>query len=371
VPGVKLSICAVAILAVAAPASGAARWRVQYFYDQDKSVLNFVDMQFPSATRGVAVGFIQEGTHQKPISVVTSDSGRTWQTADLPEMPVSLFFLNEGLGWLATAKGGLWKTTEVGKNWQKMPRIPAAAFKVYFTSENNGWAACVKKKVFQTADGGRTWTPVAAAAEPPGNPEYSVYSWIAFATPQFGIVTGFNLPPRRRYQSVPDWVDPEEALTHRDTPHLSYQMVTHDGGKTWKSNAASLFGAVARIRLDAQGSGLGLIEYSASFRYPSEVYKIDWRTGKNQTVFRDRRLHITDVAVAPDGTAYIAGIAVTGQIRDAVPGKVHILTTRDYVTWSEMDVDYKAAGNRVVLALPDKDNLYLATDGGMVLKLVP
>ena len=69
---------------------------------------------------------------------------------------------------------GLWKTTEAGRNWQKLPRIPSPAFRVYFTDENNGWAACAKKKVFQTTDGGRNWTPVAAAAEPPGNPDYSV-----------------------------------------------------------------------------------------------------------------------------------------------------------------------------------------------------
>jgi hypothetical protein len=357
-----------AFLAVAAPGR-AERWRIQYFYDQDKSVLNLVDLQFPSATRGVAVGVIQEGTKQKPVAVVTSDGGAHWQTAELPETPVSLFFLNEGLGWLVTAKGGLWKTTEAGRNWQKLPRIPSPALHVYFTDENNGWAACVKKKVFRTADGGRTWTPVAAAAEPPGNPDYSVYSWIVFATPKVGMVTGYNLPPRRSLQRVPDWVDPEEALSHRDTPHLSYQLITGDGGQTWKSSSASLFGEVSRLRLNAQGTGLGLIQYSPSFRYPSEVYKIDWRTGKSQTVFRDRRFHITDIGVMADGTAYITGPAVVGQMRSALPSKVHVLTTRDFGTWTEMDVDYKALATRVIMAAPDPDHLWLATDTGMILKL--
>lgn len=357
-----------ALIAGAVPGS-AERWRIQYFYDEDKSVLNLVDLQFPSAARGVAVGIIQEGTRQKPVAVVTSDAGVHWQTSELQEVPVSLFFLNEGLGWLVTAKGGLWKTTEAGRNWQKLPRIPSPAHHVYFTDENNGWAACAKKRVFQTTDGGRSWTPVAAAAEPPGNPEYSAYSWITFATPKVGIVTGFNMPPRRTFQTVPDWVDPEEALSRRDTPHLSYQLITLDGGKTWKSSAASLFGEVSRLRLNAQGSGLGLIQYSPSFRYPSEVYKIDWRTGKNQTVFRDRRFHITDIAVTPDGSAYIAGPAVTGQIRSAIPSKVHVLTTRDFATWTEMEVDYKAVARHVVMAAADKDNIWIATDGGMILKL--
>ena len=34
---------------------------MQYFYDEEKSTLNIVDLQFPSATRGVAVGDIVEG----------------------------------------------------------------------------------------------------------------------------------------------------------------------------------------------------------------------------------------------------------------------------------------------------------------------
>jgi hypothetical protein len=357
-----------ALLAGAAPGL-AERWRVQYFYDQDKSVLHLVDLQFPSATRGVAVGIIQEGTKQKPMAVVTSDAGAHWQTTELQEHPVSLFFLNEGLGWLVTAKGGLWKTTEAGKNWQKLPRIPSPAYRVYFTDENHGWAACAKKKVFQTIDGGRNWTVVAAAAEPPGNPDYSAYTWITFATPNVGIVTGFNLPPRRTFQRVPDWVDPEEALSRRDTPHLNYQLITVDGGKTWKSSAASLFGEVSRLRLNTQGTGLGLIEYSPSFRYPSELYKIDWRTGKSQTVFRDKRFHITDVVTLPDGTAYIAGPAVVGQMRDAIPSKIHVLTTRDFATWTEMEVDYKAVATRLVMAAADPDNIWIATDSGMILKL--
>jgi len=32
------------------------------------------------------------------VAVVTSDGGAHWQTVDLKEIPVSLFFLNENLG---------------------------------------------------------------------------------------------------------------------------------------------------------------------------------------------------------------------------------------------------------------------------------
>ena len=116
-------------------------------------------------------------------------------------------------------------------------------------------------------------------------------------------------------------MDPEDALSRRETPHLSYTMVTHDGGKTWQAGSTSLFGQVTRARFSADGPGLGLIEYGDSATYPSEVYKLDWTTGKNQTIFRDKRYAITDVWLTKDGTSYLAGIEMAGQVRSIVPGQ--------------------------------------------------
>ena len=359
-----------ALLLLASPLA-AQRWRTQYFYDQNKTELHFVDMQFPSASRGVAVGVIEEqGKRKKSVALVTSDGGAHWQTVELPDPPVSLFFLNEGLGWLVTAKGGLWQTTEAGKNWQKLSKPPGETLRVYFTTENDGWAAGTKKRVFETHDGGKHWTPLAAAAEPPGDPDDSVYTFVAFANPQFGIITGFNLPPGRTSQRLPDWLDPEYALSRRATPHLSYSLVTHDAGKTWKADSASLFGEVERVRLAPNGVGLGLIGYSNGFRYPSEAYRIDWHTGKSSTVYRDRQFDISDVWLTPGGTAYLAGAKVAGQMRDIIPGKVQVLASRDWTTWKQIAVDYRAVANQVILA-GSGENLWMATDQGMILKLEP
>lgn len=343
------------------------KWRVQYFYDKDKSVLNIADLQFPSATRGVAVGTIVEGRSQKPVAVVTSDGGAHWQTVNLEDQPASLYFLNEGLGWMVTSKG-LWQTTETGRNWRKLPKLPGPIFRVYFVDEKHGFAAGAKKKVYETRDGGQTWTTVGAAAEPPGNPDYSAYTWIAFANPTTGIVTGWNMPPRRD-QRLPDWMDPEAALNRRDYPHLSYSMETRDGGQTWKTSSASLFGQVTRLRFGPHGSALGLLEYGPSFRYPAEVYRVDSRTGRNQTLYRDRKFAISDVWLTADGAAYLAGTQVVGQVRNVAPGKVQVLRSSDFSVWTEMAVDYKAIANRVILAVVDDKNMWLATDNGMILKL--
>jgi photosystem II stability/assembly factor-like uncharacterized protein len=361
-----LALAAASAALFAQAARPAGKWRVQYFYDEDKSVFRIVDLQFPSAIRGIAVGSIVEGDRQKPAAVLTSDGGAHWQTVNLEEPPLSMYFLSESLGWLVTTKG-LWQTTEAGRNWRKLPRLPGQIYRVHFVDEKNGFAAGAKKKVFKTHDGGQTWAPIAAAAEPPGNPDYSAYTWIAFANPNSGIVTGWNMPPRRD-QRMPDWMDPEAALNRRDYPHLSYSMETRDGGKSWKTASASLFGQVSRVRFGAEGLGLGLLEYGPAFRYPSEVYRFDTRSGKTQTLYRDRRLAVSDVWLTKENVAYLAGIQTVGQARNLVPGKVQVLRTSDFSVWSEMAVDYKAVANRVVLSVIDEQNMWLATDSGMILK---
>ena len=116
------------------------------------------------------------------------------------------------------------------------------------------------------------------------------------------------------------------------------------------------------------GFGLGLVEYAASFRYPAEAYRFDLRTGKSQTAYRDRKFAITDLWLGLDGTAYLAGTQVLGQIRNVVPSKVQVLRTKDFSVWTEMAVDYRAVAHRVMLAIADEKNLWMATDSGMILK---
>jgi photosystem II stability/assembly factor-like uncharacterized protein len=368
VPRARIGCLMAALLVAACPLS-AQKWRMQYFYDKAKTELHIVDLQFPSTARGVAVGFIEEnGKNRKSVALVTSDGGEHWQLVDLQEQPVSLFFLNETLGWMVTAKGGLWETNEAGRNWRKLPKPASEIVRVAFTSETDGWAIGGKKKVLETHDGGKRWTPVAAAAEPPGNPDRSAYTWIAFATPQAGIITGWNMPQRDNDQRFPDWLDPEEALARRDLPHLSYSLVTNDGGKTWKAESASLFGEIQRVRLTSSGRGLGLMVFSQGFRYPSEVYRIDWKTGKNETIFRDRQFFVSDVWLGDDGAAYLGGAKVVGQMRGIVPGKIQVLRSTDLVSWREMPVDYRAVANQVLFAAAGK-SMWMATDNGMILKL--
>jgi hypothetical protein len=369
-PQLARPFCALWLLAVWVTPLAAQKWQVQYFYDKAKSGFVIADLQFPSATRGVAVGVIMEGKSQQPTSVVTSDGGAHWQTIPLKEPPVSLFFLNESNGWLVTTKG-LWRTVEAGKTWTKLPKVPGQIFRVYFLDENHGWAVGPKKTALETQDGGKTWKPLGVNAAQYGEDiHYSAYTYIAFATPKIGLITGWNIPPRHFGPRLPDWVDPESTLRQREPPHMSYTLATADGGANWTPSAGSLFGTVARIRFAPNGKGLGLMEYGAAFHYPSEVYSIAWPTGATHTVYRETNFAVSDIWLASDGTAYLAGTQVRGQLRSLIPSKVQVLTSRDLQNWTPIPVDYRAEATGVVVAGADDDHLWLATNTGMILKLV-
>jgi len=370
---------ALAVLAVlAAPAVAqdpaapavAQEWKSQYFYDRAKSSLVILDLQFPSARRGVAVGFVLEGSRRQPAAVITSDGGEHWELTHPEDLPASLFFLNESLGWMV-AGNNLWKTTEAGRSWTKVGKFPKGPIlRVYFMDADNGWAVGSKKTALETHDGGVKWNPVATAAAPPGEPAYSAYIWVAFATPKLGMIMGYNQPPRRWGSQFPDWLDPQGATSYGDVPHLNYSLETRDAGKTWRSTSSSLFGDTTKVRFLPDGTGIGLVEYSQYFRLASEVYTVDWRTGKSESIYKDAKFGVTDVWKMPDGTVYLAGTLALGRLRNLVPGKVQVLTSRDCKTWLAMPVDYRATANRVTLSAPDDQNVWMATDTGMILKLV-
>jgi hypothetical protein len=123
------------------------------------------------------------------------------------------------------------------------------------------------------------------------------------------------------------------------------------------------------VRLTPGGSGLGLIEYNDSFRVPSQVDLLDWKTGGSHTIFRDKHYGITDVWLTAAGTAYLAGIAITGEVRSLVPARIVVLRSENLKDWAEMPVDYRASAQRAVFAAAGDNNLWLATNNGMILRL--
>lgn len=380
--------------ALAQQPAGQSRWTLQYFYDQDGKDLHITDLAFPSAKRGIAVGAIVDREGRKPqfTSLVTSDGGEHWSLTPLKEFPRSIFFLDESNGWLVTGES-LWFTQEAGRSWtrisdqikpdKKLAGAPRTGLilRVWFLDAQHGYAVGLQKSVFETHDGGRTWKPLAEAAVPTSNPAYSVYSHIAFADGRRGMIAGGYAPPRTAGKSreereeegdLPDWMHPERTLGRRQQPRLTIELDTRDGGETWKSGTAPLLGSVVSARLAGE-NGLLVFDYADSFEWPAEVYRLDLKTGKSESVFKKRDRLVTDAAIfayGADGRAFLAAVEPPGRLRSApIPGKVRMLSSTNLKDWVEMPVDYRAVAQSLVLAGPDAEHLWAATDTGMILHL--
>lgn len=357
------------LLALGALAGAAEpRWAMQYLHDQDESRFLINDLKFASAARGAACGTLIEKERERPSALVTSDGGRTWSRVPTKETCLSLFFLNENLGWMV-APGGIWQTEETGRNWHKISGINGV-LRLWFLDEKRGFAVGMRKSIWSTDDGGRRWKRVEVEEKTKTNPSHTAYTFITFASPRLGMILGASQPPRATFSHLPDWMDPERAQKRRQWPALALALETRDGGATWSPTAISMFGQITRLHIAGDLRGLALVEFHDAFQWPSEVYRTDARTGMSARVFREKNRAVTDVLLA-GGAGYLAAIEPPGTLRDLpIPGKLKVLTSSDFSRWAEMPVDYRAEGRRAVFAKAGDGDLWVATDAGMILKLV-
>jgi len=357
----------VLICCLARAAFAADRWTVQFFHDKDHSSLTINDLQFASATRGVAVGYLMEKKSLVPTALVTSDAGKTWTFVTTKEVGTSVFFLNDQSGWMVT-NSGIWSTDEAGRSWKRIYKRRGLR-RVHFVTPEHGWALGAAKTIIETKDSGKTWEKVQAAEDVKLNSDYTSFTWMDFGTSESGIIVGRSRPPSGFRHDLPAWMESSPSKV-RELPSVSVFLETKDAGKTWSPQMASLFGQISRFKLGKKGQGLALIEFENFFDWPSEVLRLDLTTGSNYTALRRKDRAITDVALLDGGPGYAAGFQPSGLIAySPVPGPVKVLRSDDLKTWTEMPVDYRAVARRVVLAAVDATHIWMATDTGMILKL--
>ncbi len=97
--------------------------------------------------------------------MVTSDGGLHWSQYEVKERPLSLFFLNESLGWMVTDRG-LWSTLEGGRAWSKV-QSRKGILQAWFLDANHGYITGMKGLVQETTDGGKTWSKLEASDQAP------------------------------------------------------------------------------------------------------------------------------------------------------------------------------------------------------------
>jgi hypothetical protein len=343
------------------------RWEVQFFHDVDNSELTINDLAFPSPERGVATGVLMEKGDPKPTLIVTSDGGKKWNFVPVQEPPVSIFFLNDSRGWMVTDRG-IWQTDESGLSWRKVANL-RGMLRVYFLDDKHGFAVGAKKSIHETVDGGSRWTKVNITDQIASEADHTTFNWIEFANQAHGSIAGWSRPPRKQDSEFPDWMDPERAQWRKQWPTSTIVVQTTDGGKTWKPSVTSMFGRISRLRMKG-GRGLTLVEFQDAFEYLSEVFSFDLARDKTERVFREKDRAVTDVALTGNA-AYLCGVQTAGKLqRSPIPGRLFVLTSKDLMKWSSMEVDYRAYARRAILAAPDEENMWVATDTGMILKLV-
>ena len=347
-----------------------ARWVLQYFYDRKDEKFTINDFRFTTARHGIAVGWVTEKTGKpKPMSILSNDGGAHWELQPLPDVGLSVFFLNDSVGWLV-AERTLWRTDDGGAKWKKL-KIPKDANinRVYFRDENRGWAVCDHKKVLATTDGAQTWTELQAATQPNANPDYTSYGWIEFLNAKDGIIVGSSLPPRPG-ANRPAWMDPEGASKRREWPSTTLTLETRDGGSTWTAQSAPAFGQTTRFRPTPEGGGLVLIRFANAFDWPSEVYLVQSK-GASTRAYREKDRVVTDCGWLAPNRALLAAIEPPGRLPQLpVPGKLHILESGAAITdWREMKVDYRAFGTSAMLSILNPDLAWVATDTGQILHL--
>ena len=343
---------------------------MNYFFDETDSSLEIVAIQFPSETRGLAIGMINTKGKQKPVALITSDGGKKWAQVLLKEAPFAIHCISDSQCWMATEKG-IWASEESGRDWKKLKGLDGVRA-IHFTSATTGYAAGSRKMAWKTIDGGRNWTRMPEAAKPEASVENSIYSVIA----SFGkdmLIAGASNPPRRDRALYPDWMEPERASTRREWPSLVLMLETRDGGANWITTSASVFGRVTGIVL-GNSSALSLIEYQDAFQWPSEVLRIDYATGKNVPIYNQKQQAITSLAYGKKGEVVLAGIEAVGSLHsNPIPSKVKILKGqvegKEAVLWVPIPVDYRAVAHRVHLARTPSGQLFAATDTGMILEL--
>lgn len=360
-PAPKLSAFLCALLWLPFSVSAAPRWNIQFSYDHADSNFAIDDLECPTAEHCVAAGLIDDKKgHAQGAVVVSSDGGAHWSQYEVKEHPLSLFFLNDGLGWMVTDRG-LWSTSEGGRSWAKI-YASKDILQTWFLDADHGYIAGIKGLVEETADGGKTWSKVDVNGEASETDAKELNFDIISFQGSHGVIIGADVSP-----SATLW----EAGSKPATSGKLTVLETLDAGKKWAYGAIPVDGELAQFRM-WRGFVVTLIQYTNP-KYPigSGVFRTSAASRQTRLIFGERDRVATDIALLSNGGAILATVEPPGASTQVpIPGKLKMFESSNLKLWREMDVDYRAVAQHAILAAPDSKHIWVATDTGAILKLV-
>ena len=187
--------------------------------------------------------------------------------------------------------------------------------------------------------------------------------------PDYGLIMGSVIGPES--DRLPAWMDPLQGVRSHERKSMLVGLETFDGGKNWKSYAASAHGSLAEMKLANDGFALVLFQYKDSYSVPSDIVRVKVGLKPGGSVFSEHDRAVTDFLMLPAGDFFVAAVATPGNSNQVpIPGKLKMLGSKNLKAWVEMDADYRAVAQRAVLAAADTHHVWVATDTGMILNLV-
>ena len=352
------------------PAFARGRFAIQYHFDKDKESMKLGTLDFSSSTHGMATAVkFKDGSPRKNLVLRTTDGGSTWSEVEIGATPYSLTVLDEANSWIV-GDNRLFYSDEGGARWTRRKLPDRKALRVHFQSPERGWAFGIGNIFWETGDGGRSWQPVKESTELKLNSNNTIFAWMEFATPKLGMLVGTSRHREEWDSYLPEWMLPERLARQRMLPGVILTVVTQDGGVTWKPNRASAFGDLVKVRMKAQ-RGLGLLAYDDGFDWPSEVNGFNLLTSVTTPIFRRPQIHVTDAALVGESGILLVGIEAPGRLKiSALNGRVKAFYSPNASDWYDMKVDYRAEGTFARLARLGDNHFWIASDSGMILKLV-
>lgn len=261
----------------------------------------------------------------------TTDGGITWEKQYIEDTHLisDLSFINDSVGFAVYVKG-VYKTQDRGLNWQKLDFDDDAnglrLLTVFFLNENVGWVGGFNKHIFKTTDGGNSWLMQQSGSSPFDIPSCVIE--ISFKDSLNGMCGG----------NFGEWLitsdGGENWTTCRTSPNL-FRSITYDNDKifvteqyspdnpfwfhtsvdngiTWESSRLDYYDKATEARsLSIQGNHIWVAgNYGVAPRiYHSSDYGSSWEIQFIDTIFYELySCYFTDTlngwVVGEQGTIY-------------------------------------------------------------------